>query len=85
MAEIKAAPADQMQVVETPEGTALCLPDGTVHCWLDVGVPDDERDDFDDEVCDTCGDTGPWVDSATGMCEMCMSFYSDEDDLDDIY
>ena len=43
----------------------------------------DDYDDFDDAYCDICGDTGPWVNTETGLCEMCWDQHGDEDDDDD--
>ena len=58
--EMKPFPVIYPEVVEIDGEAFLVAQDGTVLERL--GGPDE---------CMECGDTGPWVDEATQLCEMC--------------
>lgn len=73
MDELTHFPDEGPSAVETADGVFLCNPDGTIIERL-----------YSDE-CSECGDTGPWIDEATELCEMCYDHIMgpDDDDTDD--
>ena len=70
--EMKPFPVTYPEVVEIDGEAYLVDKDGNV---LERLVGADE--------CIECGDTGPWVDECTNLCEMCSEWIMGPDDFGD--
>jgi hypothetical protein len=70
--QIKQQPYIMPEIVETADGCFLVDKDGKVL----ERIPDPDE-------CMECGDTGPWVDECTQLCEMCSDWIMGPDDFGD--